>query len=73
MLSMNVLGNERTELDGVCDEEEEPVEEHHAVGIARPPMFNILDGEDDAERSERKYRGPEAEVASPDIFVVLDL
>jgi hypothetical protein len=73
MLLMNVLGNERTELDSVCDEEEEPVEEHYTVRIARPPMFNVLDEEDESERDERKYRSPEAEVASPNIFVVLDL
>lgn len=36
-------------------------------------MFNVLDEEDESERDERKYRSPEAEVASPDIFVVFDL
>jgi hypothetical protein len=36
-------------------------------------MFDVLDVEDDAKRDEGDYGGPEAEVASPNIFIVFDL
>jgi hypothetical protein len=73
MFAMYLLGDERAEFDGVCDEQEEPVEEGHAVGIPRSPVFEVLDVEDDAEGNDGEDGGPEAEVAGPYIFVVLDL
>ena len=36
-------------------------------------MFNVLYVEDDAERDEGEDRGPEAEVACPDVLVVINL
>jgi hypothetical protein len=73
MFMVKILGDEGAQLDGVCDEEEKPVEENHAVRVAGSPMLNVLDIEDDAERYEGEYGGPEAEVAGPYICVVFDL
>jgi hypothetical protein len=73
MLAMQVLGDEGAQLNGICDEEEEPVEEDYTVGIARPPVLNVLDVKYDAERNKCQDGGPEAKVASPYILVVLDL
>lgn len=73
MFAMYLLGDEGAELDGVCDEQEEPVEEDHAVGISRPPVFDILDVEYEAERDDGDYGCPETEVTGPYVFVVFDL
>lgn len=73
MFVVKLLGDERAKFDGVCDEEEQPVEEDDAVGVARPPVLDILDVEDDAERYKGKNSGPEAEVTEPYVFVVIDL
>jgi hypothetical protein len=73
MFAMYLLGDEGAELDGVCDEQEEPIEEDHAVGISRPPVLDILDVEYEAERDDGDYGCPETEVAGPYVFVVFDL
>ena len=73
MLMVNLLGNQRPELDRICDEQKEPVEQHNAIGITRSPVLNVLYVEDNHERDEVEYGGPEAEVADPYAFVIFDL
>jgi hypothetical protein len=73
MFAMKLLRNERAKFDGVCDEEEQPVEEDDAVGVAGPPVLDVLDVEYDAERYKGNNSGPEAEVTEPYVFVVFDL
>lgn len=73
MFAIELLGDERAKLDAVCDKEEQPVEEHDAVGVARPPMLDILDVEDDEEGDDVDGSGPKAEIPSPDACKVLDL
>jgi len=70
---MDFLRDERAKFDGVCEEKEQPIEEDDAIGIARPPVLDVLNIEDDAEGCKRENGGPEAEVTEPYVFVVLDL
>jgi hypothetical protein len=73
MLAMDLLRDEGTELDSVGNEQQKPIEEYDTVCVAGPPVFDILDVEDDAEGDDGESRGPETEVACPDVFVVFDL
>jgi hypothetical protein len=73
MFVVKVLRDERAKFDGVCEEEEQPVEEDDAVRVAGPPVLDVLDVEDYAERYKGEDGGPEAEVTEPYVFVVFDL
>lgn len=73
MLFVELLRYERAKLDTICDEKEQPINEDDSVGIARAPMFNVLDVEDEEERYERNGGGPEAEIPGPDACEVFDL
>lgn len=73
MFAIQVAGDEGAEFDGVGDEQEQPVEQDDAIGIARPPMLRVLDEEDDAEGDEGEDGGPETKVAGPYALVVSNL
>ena len=73
VLLVQLLGNERTKLHTIGDEEEQPVNEDDTVGIARAPVLNVLNVEDDEERRDGGGGGPEAEVSRPNASKVLNL
>ena len=73
MFLVQLLRDERAKLYTICDEEKKPVEEDDTVGIARAPVLNVLDVEDDEERNDGDGGGPKAEVPGPDAGKVLDL
>lgn len=73
MRPVQVLGNERAELDGVGEEQKQPIEQNNAVGVARPVVFEVLDIENDTERDDGNDGGPEPEITGPDVLVVFDL
>jgi hypothetical protein len=73
MFLVELLGDERAKLHTVCDEKEQPVEEDYTIGVARAPVFDVLDIEDDDERNYVDGGGPKAEIPSPDACEILDL
>jgi hypothetical protein len=73
MLLVELLRYQRAKLDTIRDEEEQPIEQDDSVGIARAPMFNVLDVEDNEEGNDRNGGGPEAEIPGPDACEVFDL
>lgn len=70
---VQLLRHQRAKLDTICDQKKQPVQKDYAVGLARPPVLNVLDVEDDGEGGEIEYSCPEAEITSPYASEVFNL
>jgi len=70
---VELLGDERSELDSEGDQEEQPVEESDTVGIAEARILEPLDGEDDSEGRDGRGGSPDSKIAEPDAWVANNL
>lgn len=70
---VDLLRDQRAQLDSEGNDEEQPVKEGHAVCITDTGVLEPLDREDDAEREDRDGCCPHAEVAKPYLRVVDNL
>lgn len=70
---IQLLGDERPELDGQGYQEQEPVEQDDPVGVSEARMLEPLYREDDEKGQDGGGRGPDAEIEEPNVPVVADL
>ena len=68
-----LLRDEGAKFDRIGNQQEEPEEQDHAVGVAGPRVLDPLYGEDKSQRKYRQDGCPCANVAEPDSGQVDDL